>query len=128
VKTLITIISFFCLVTLASAQTIPVINNGPHDYYPFGPTPMSNNINFARVVFSAGTLHHDGVMTVLVELSLNGGVSYIPAGGRVFTAANQPTEFVLQLAEPFNGNRMLRGSINVLGEKWNRPVRIELEP
>ena len=86
----------------AQVATIPVMserNNEPHDYS-FGPIVVPGGVNFARFIPSGrDVLRNDGTLTVVLELSLNNGISYESVGGDVFNAALQPTEFFVQLAE-----------------------------
>ncbi len=68
-------------------------------------------VTLARVTFpGSAKVKKVGGLTVLFERTLNDGISWESAGGKVFAAGSIPEDFNVSLDfEPNSSNRMLRG-------------------
>lgn len=121
------------LPSYASAQvlaTIPIMADGNHDAhgYPFGPTLVPATASFLRVVFDTrDVLRGAQTLSVVIERSFNGGLTYEPAGNEVFSATLQPADFTIVLPQVGNQARVLRGHIALYDGRWRGKAFIELE-
>lgn len=106
--------------------TIPVmIDAAPEN---FGPVIVPLKATVAEVIFdSKDQLSGEQTLTVVLERSMNGGATYEPAGGQVFTATNQPANFVVALPGPNTQGRTLRGRMTLYSGRWRGKAFIELE-
>jgi hypothetical protein len=128
VKTLLLAL-LLSLPSYAGAQvlaTIPVSIDGTPEN--FGPVTLPQLATFARVVFdSKDKLSGDQTITVVLRRSVNGGMTFEPAGGDVFHAGKQPADFAVPLSQVGNPDRVLEGRVTLYGARWRGRVFIEIE-
>ena len=136
-KTFLLAYLLVCLLApaLLSAQvTVPVMADASHRAADrsFGPVFVPNGATQAYVSIlrgpgKAGRLNDADTLTVAIELSKNGGISYEPSGGAVFNSTKQPADFFILLPEPSNSGRVLRGRFTLYGSDWKGSAAIILE-
>jgi hypothetical protein len=115
-----------------SMTAMPDRNYDPGDYS-FGPIVVPGLITRGSVVFDTkDRLQPDSTMTVELDRSFNGGITWEPFGGvvRVGGATKDKTElqgFPFTLPEPQNTARLLRGRFTLRGGTLKTAASIVLE-
>jgi hypothetical protein len=131
--TLLTTLLFCSSSAYAQVARITVMSE--RQYEPadrsFGPVLVPGGVNFARVVFDTkDRLQVNSTMTVVLERSLNGGMTWEPSGGavRLGEKGKKGVEgLTVVLPEPGNAGRMLRGRFTLVGGTLKTAVFVVLE-
>ena len=71
-------------------------------------------------------LRKDEILSIALERSINGGITYEPSGGAIFNSANQPATFRVFLPEPGNGARVIRMWFT-RPHRWKGAASVEME-